>query len=102
MKRNKKDKLEIDLLSRYYLNSKRILNEYMDNIMNYPQSVLEYHRRNVYHMEYVAESLRQEERLIIEKEVLEGQRGKWYRNYFSEPSYYRYRVSAYANFLRCL
>ena len=48
------------------------------------------------------ELLDEKERFIIQKEVIEGETGTWYLDYFSMPSYYRHRKKAYAEFLRCL
>ena len=46
--------------------------------------------------------MEEKEKIIIENEVLRGKKGKWYKEMMSAPSYYRYRNSAYDNFLRCL
>ena len=97
-----KDKFEIELLSRNYLNSKRIIKETEEDIIHTSYERLKAYRRIVSHIENVAEGLGEKERLIIQKEVLEGRSGKWYLEYFSAPSYYRHRRKAYSEFLRCL
>ena len=97
-----KQKFEIELLSRNYLNSKRIIRETEEDIIHTSYEKLKAYRRIVSHIENVAEGLGEKERLIIQKEVIEGRSGKWYLEYFSAPSYYRHRRKAYTEFLRCL
>ena len=97
-----KEKFEIELLSRNYLNSKRIIKETEEDIIHTSYERLKAYRRIVSHIENVAEGLGEKERLIIQKEVIEGRSGKWYLEYFSAPSYYRHRRKAYSEFLRCL
>ena len=97
-----REKYEIALLSTNYLNSKRIINEYEDNIIDLSADRLEIHHRIVHHIEYVVSMMYDKEKIIIENEVLRGMRGKWYKGIMSSPSYYRYRKKAYQNFLRCL
>ena len=97
-----KEKFEIELLSRNYLNSKRIIKETEEDIIHTSYERLKAYRRIVSHIENVTESLGEKERLIIQKEVIEGRSGKWYLEYFSAPSYYRHRRKAYSEFLRCL
>ncbi|MBO4919202.1 MAG: hypothetical protein J5365_03500 [Erysipelotrichaceae bacterium] len=97
-----KDKFEIELLSRNYINSKRIIKETEEDIIHCSYERLKAYRRIVSHIENVAECLGEKERLIIQKEVIEGKSGKWYLEYFSAPSYYRHRRKAYSEFLRCL
>ena len=97
-----KEKFEIELLSRNYLNSKRIIKETEEDIIHTSYERLKAYRRIVSHIENIAEGLGEKERLIIQKEVIEGRSGKWYLEYFSAPSYYRHRRKAYSEFLRCL
>ena len=97
-----RQKFEIELLSRNYLNSKRIIRETEEDIIHTSYEKLKAYRRIVSHIENVAEGLGEKERLIIQKEVIEGRSGKWYLEYFSAPSYYRHRRKAYSEFLRCL
>ena len=97
-----KERFEIELLSRNYLNSKRIIRETEEDIIHTSYERLKAYRRIVCHIENVAEGLGEKERLIIQKEVIEGRSGKWYLEYFSAPSYYRHRRKAYSEFLRCL
>ena len=97
-----KYKFEIELLSRNYINSKRIIKETEEDIIHTSYERLKAYRRIVSHIENVAETLGEKERLIIQKEVIEGRSGKWYLEYFSAPSYYRHRRKAYSEFLRCL
>ena len=84
------------------MNSRRIIRESQELIKIYPRKEIEMHKKVMYHIEYVAESLEDTDRFIIEKEVIEGRRGKWYTTYFSPTAYYRHRKKAYASFLRCL
>lgn len=99
-KENFKEKIE--LLSRNYINSKRVLNEVEEDVINVSEDRIEVHRKIVAHINYVTEAMEERERLIIENEVLKGKRGKWYKEMMSESTYYRLRHSAYYNFLRSL
>ncbi len=94
--------MEIELLSKSYRNSKRILREADSQLFHYDRLILSQHRRIVAHIENVAESLDERDRFIIQKEVIEGNLGNWYLDYFSTSSYYRHRKKAYNEFLRCL
>jgi len=97
-----KDRFEIELLSKSYRNSKRILKEVEAQLFHLDRMRMNDHQRIVMHIENVIESLDERERFILEKEVLEGKTGNWYLEYFSMPSYYRLRRKAYSEFLRCL
>ncbi len=99
---NVREKFEIALLSANYLNSKRIIREYEEDIIDLSADRLEIHHRIVHHIEYVVSILDDKEKLIIENEVLRGKKGKWYTGMMTSPSYYRYQRKAYKNFLRCL
>lgn len=98
----KKIKFEIDLLSKNYIQSKRQIIEHEAEIMRVNKERLKALKRVVDHIEHVAESLDDKEKLIIKNEVINGKKGKWYLEYFSKPTYYRIRYKAYHNFLRCL
>lgn len=98
----KRSRFEIEILSRNYLKSKRLLADVSNHIIDIPPYRLENHKRIVYHIEYIAETLCEKERFIIRKEVMEGKKGKWYLEYFAPSSYYRIRKKAYENFLNCL
>ena len=102
MSKSSKERFEIELISRGYLQSKRILKEHQTNIRRVDPERYELCRTIVEHVENVTYSLEETERFIIEKEVLEGRRGKWYIGYLTMPSYYRYRKEAYRDFLNCL
>ncbi|MBR3265646.1 MAG: hypothetical protein IKI61_06805 [Erysipelotrichaceae bacterium] len=102
MSKSSKERFEIELISRGYLQSKRILKEHQTNIRRVDPERYELCRTIVEHVENVTYSLEETERFIIEKEVLEGRRGKWYIGYLTRPSYYRYRKEAYRDFLNCL
>lgn len=102
MHKKKKQKFEIELLSKHYLQSKRMLREHEDNVIRCHHEKLRVLNKVVNHIEYVVESLEEPDRFIIQKEVIEGKRGKWYLEYLSSPSYYRHRSRAYEEFLRCL
>ncbi|MBQ6126564.1 MAG: hypothetical protein IJI77_06055 [Erysipelotrichaceae bacterium] len=69
-----KEKFEIELLSRNYLNSKRIIKETEEDIIHTSYERLKAYRRIVSHIENVAEGLGEKERLIIQKEVIEKKR----------------------------
>ena len=102
MSKSSKERFEIELISRGYLQSKRILKEHQTNIRRVDPHRYEVCRTIVEHVENVVDSLDETERFIIEKEVIEGRRGKWYIGYLTRPSYYRYRKEAYKDFLNCL
>ncbi len=102
MKGFDKSKFEIEILSREYLNSKRVIREAENSIIRYNSRKLERSFRIVYHIEYVVESLDEDDKFIIRNELMEGRRGDWYLSYFSPTAYYRHREKAYENFLHCL
>ena len=102
MSRSSKERFEIELISRGYLQSKRIVKEHQSNIKRVNTEKYRLCRTIVEHVENVAYSLDETERFIIEKEVIEGRRGKWYMGYLTRPSYYRYRKEAYKDFLNFL
>ena len=97
-----KDRFEVELLSHNYINSKRVIRESQNNVKKYSRSRLETHMKVICQIEYAIEALDEEDRFIIENEVLLGKKGKWFLGYFSASSYYKHRKKAYANFLRCL
>ena len=99
---NNKKRYEIELLSKNYIESKRKLREYDDNVVRYSTNKVKAYRRIVSHIEEVVRMLPDKERIIIENEVIYGQTGTWYLEYFSSSSYYRHRKVAYSNFLNCL
>lgn len=96
------DKVLIDLLSRSYLNSKRILRENELGLRNSAERYLEPYRLNVYHIEQVVNALNDNDRFIIDNEVIKGKRGNWYYEYMSTSTYYKHRKKAYSNFLSSL
>ena len=96
------DKIFIDLLSRSYLNSKRILKENELGIRSSTERYLESSRLNVYHIEHVVSCLNDNDRFIIDNEVIKGKRGNWYYGYMSTATYYKHRKRAYSNFLSSL
>ena len=97
-----KDRFEVEQLSRNYINSKRIVREAQNDVRRYSKIRLETHMKVICRIEYAVESLDEDDRFIIENEVLLGKKGKWFLGYFSSSCYYKHRKKAYANFLRCL
>ena len=97
-----KTRLEIQLLSENYNKSKAILKKVEKGYTVYDIRRINTHRNIVSHIESTVESLSDKDRLIIEKEVIEGLKGEWFLGYFSKPSYYRNRQKAYERFLNCL
>ena len=102
MKGFKKKRFEIETLSRSYIESKRIIRESEENVINPGFGKLDRCLRIVRHIENVVDCLEENDQFIIRKEVIEGKRGNWYLEYYSSTSYYRLRDKAYDNFLRCL
>ena len=102
MKNISKNKFEIQLLSQNYLESKRKLKDYDEKLVHYSLDKVRSYRRIVTHIEDIVMILPEKQRIIIENEVLLGKTGAWYLEYFSAPSYYRHRDSAYKNFLNSL
>ena len=98
----KENRFKILLLSTNYIECKRSLMEADMNIIALSPEVYQTKRRIVTHIENVAQCLDEKDRLIIENELIKGKRGKWYLEYLSAPSYYRYRCRAYEEFLRSL
>ena len=102
MSQIKKNRFEVQLLSRHYVQSKRIVTEAEQCIKRCPTHRLISHRNIVSHIEYVVDCLEERDKFIIYNEVVLGKNGKWYLEYFSAPTYYRNRDKAYAQFLACL
>jgi hypothetical protein len=98
---NKSNRHEIEILSGNYRNFKRLLDEIYD-----PDKDDGLKTRAgetvIRHVDSAIKMLDEEDRFIIEKEVVEGKRGNWFLGYYSPASYYRHRNRAYSNFLRCL
>ena len=95
-------KIKIALLSQSYIASNRIISDHETFIRRRSYEDIRTSSMIVSHMEDVSSRLAPEERLIIEKEVFQGETGKWYLQYFSTSSYYRYRSKAYRNFLNII
>lgn len=53
----------------------------------------------VRHIENVIEYLPERDRFILTNEFILEKSGKWYRDYYSESTYYRSRINAYRTFL---
>ena len=99
---SKKELTDIAVLSRSYINHKRVLDEAERGIFAYKPHRLEASKRMVEHIEAVTESLPEMDRIIIENVVLKGKTGRWYDLYFSAPTYYRIRKRAFKTFLNNL
>ena len=102
MENNSKRRLEIQLLASNYIESKRILSQIEKGIIPYDKNRFVTHRIIVDRIEETVEHLDEYDRFIIQKEVIEGKKGKWFLDYYSKPAYYRNRQKAYKEFLRCL
>lgn len=92
----------IDIISKSYLTSKRKLRENELGITYKDNKRLNCYRLNVYHIEYVVSCLNENDKFIINNEVLQGKKGNWYYDQMSTATYYRHRNKAYDNFLRDL
>ena len=97
-----KDKAIIDIISKTYLMSKSILKEEELGISKRNNKALEDYRKVVRKIDNVVNYLDEKDRFIILNEVILGKRGEWYQGLISTPTYYRYRKSAYKNFIHCL
>jgi len=102
IKETKQQKFIIEILSKNYIHSKRIIKESEENIIQCDPEKLRTCYRIVSHIDNVTECLGEREKFIIQKEVMEGRTGKWYMEFLSAPSYYRHRSKAYEDFLHCL
>ncbi|MBO4359129.1 MAG: hypothetical protein IKX97_07745 [Erysipelotrichaceae bacterium] len=102
MNKLKRQKFEIEMLSRHYLDSKYKLEDHSHALLEICPHRIKNYRRTVKHIEDVARTLPDKQRLIIEHEVMMGKTGTWYLEYFSASSYFRHRAKAYDNFLDCL
>ena len=98
----KQDKLEIELLSREYIKNKMIIEDVLEKGIKYPKERFKSSHTIVNRIENALKILDEDDRLIIQKELIEGERGYWYLEYFSSSTYYRHRDRAYENFLHCL
>lgn len=103
VKQTEEDKkliLTIDALNKSYHYHKHVLFEDENGITHYECNRLWYSRRSVSRIESTVSMLPERERLIIEAEIINSKIGtKWYREFFSTPSYYRNRKLAYKMFL---
>ena len=90
----------IDALNSSYHYHKHVLFEDEYGVTHYECNRLWHSRRSVMKIESTLEMLPEKERLIIEAEVINSKKGtKWYREFFSTPSYYRNRKAAYKMFI---
>ena len=96
------EKTLIDIVSKTYITSKRKVLEKDSGVASLANRYKEHYRVNVEFIEYVVSCLNDDDRLIIENEVLKGKKGAWYYEYMSAPTYYRHRKKAYTNFLQSL
>ena len=99
---NRNPRRDIEILSQNYRDFKLLLEETQENIASHDRRKIESGIKVVSHIDNVIEALDEDDRFIIEKEIVEGRKGNWYMEYFSASSYYRHRNRAYMNFLRCL
>lgn len=96
----KNDSYLIDLINQSYLYHKRVINEVANGVKEYDYMRLRASHKVVDHIDNVANDFTGKIKLIIDSEVLSNKKGsKWYREYFSTPSYYRARKIAYRTFL---
>lgn len=102
MKGFEKDRYEIRLLRNAYASHNRRVSEAIDSIRFYSQDKYEMSLTTVKRIQFAVEMLEEDERFIIENEVILGKEGKWYRTFCSPSKYYRCRRKAYRDFLRCL
>lgn len=97
---DKKLSLTIDVLNNSYHYHKRVLFEEENGYTDFDDGRLMYSRRSVSRIEKTLLMLPEREKLIIEAEVINSKKGtKWYREFFSTPSYYRNRKTAYKMFI---
>lgn len=102
-KQFKEDSHSIDLLNDSYHHHKRVLREVENGIKDYDYMRVRASHKVVSHIDEVVSDLTGKTRLIIDKEVIDNQKGtKWYMEYFSTPAYYRARRIAYRIFLEKL
>ena len=99
---NRNQRRDIEILSKNYRDFKLLLEEAQQNIASHDRRKIESGIMIVTHIENVIENLDEDDRFIIEKEIMEGRKGNWYLEYFSASSYYRHRNRAYMNFLSYL
>lgn len=98
----KNDRLSIILLSKSYILSTRKIREAEINARCLSYDEIRSTKYIVDHLEKVITQLDDKEAFIIENEVINGKKGKWYLEYFSPSSYYRTRKKAYRDYLRIL
>ena len=99
---NDEKRKKIESLSKEYQNYQLLLREAHENLAEYDEQKIRYGKRLIAHVDNVIETLNEDDKFIIKKEVTEGQTGEWYLGYYSSSSYYRHRIKAYGNFLDCL
>ncbi|MBR2801851.1 MAG: hypothetical protein IKE21_04550 [Erysipelotrichaceae bacterium] len=89
----------IRALTKSYSRSKRKLEEDIAGTYRYRAEELEHSLYIVKHMEAILRSMDEKDKLIIQKEVIEGRKGKWYEEFYTSSTYYRRRKAAYRAFL---
>ena len=96
------EKLEQDLnvMADSYLYSKRYLKETMEYPDGRNHNRISNSRYIVAKVENVIRDMDENSRIILEHEVMERKKNKWYEEYFSTATYYRSRHKAYRLFLR--
>lgn len=91
--------MEIDMLSRYYNLYRKAIKEYSLGIRKYSLEEIRDYRQIMRKLEFIAECLDDNQRLIIVNEVFERKKNRWYTGLMSEATYYRQRKQAYETFI---
>lgn len=97
---NQYNKSIVSELAQTYMNCKQYTDRSEYDDVN--QETLMIKRRIKYYIENVIFNILDDnDRFIIQNEVLLNKKGTWYEGYISSSTYYRHRKKAYANFLSC-
>ena len=74
---NRNQRRDIEILSKNYRDFKLLLEEAQQNIASHDRRKIESGIMIVTHIENVIENLDEDDRFIIEKEIMEGRKGNW-------------------------
>jgi len=95
-------KRKVELITSGYAFAKKILAEYENGNSKYSERTIKAYSKIVSTIDNSLKHLEDNERFIIQNEVIEGKKSEWYLGFLSSSTYYRHAKSAYIKFLNIL
>jgi len=95
-------KRKIDLITSAYAFAKSILIERESGNCKYSYRTINAYEKIVNTIEGSLKYLDNDDRFIIQNEVIDGKKNEWYLGFLSSSTYYRHAKSAYIQFLNIL